>query len=312
MTRLPGRFNDRACALLEIPDLPIHAFQHIGDHKIKPQGGGGGGGGIIKVIAPIVAIVATVYAGPVVGAAIAKSVLGPAAAATIGATATAAIGAAAIGGATSAVNAAVAGKNLDGVLKAGAIGAASGAAGGAAGAQLGAGANAVARGAVSGATSGAVGASLRGRDVGQGALIGGVGGGVAGGLTNALTDTSIGDVEAQEGGFYGEQGVAGTSTGLTPDLAKAIGRFGGSQAAQLTAQNLAPTPGQAPVPSGQGAPTPPPAGDATTTGQPAPGSAALAQALRAGSPVIGGGGEQTTGRPVWNIASLRVKDETGS
>jgi len=307
MTRLPGRFNDRACALLEIPDLPIHAFQHIGDHKIKPQGGGGGGG-IVPIIATVVAVVATVYAGPAVGAAVLNSMGVTAASATL----TAAVGAAAIGGATSAVNAAVAGKNLDGVLKAGAIGAASGAAGGAAGAQLGAGANAVARGAVSGATSGAVGASLRGRDVGQGAIIGGVGGGVAGGLTNALTDTSIGDVEAQEGGFYGEQGVAGTSTGLTPDLAQAIGRFGGSQAAQLTAQNLAPTPGQAPVPSGQGAPTPPPAGDATTTGQPAPGSAALAQALRAGSPVIGGGGEQTTGRPVWNIASLRVKDETGS
>ncbi len=307
MTRLPGRFNDRACALLEIPDLPIHAFEHIGDNKIKPQGGGGGGG-IVQVIAPIVAIVATVYAGPAVGAAILNG-MGVTAA---GATLTAAVGAAAIGGATGAVNAAIAGKNVDGILKAGAIGAAAGAAGGAAGAQLGAGASAAARGAVSGATSGAVGASLRGRDVGQGAIIGGVGGGVAGGLASSLTDTSIGDVEAQEGGFYGEPGVAGTSTGLTPDLASAIGRFGGSQAAQLTAQNLAPTPGQAPAPSGQGASTPPPAGDVTTTGQPAPGSSALAQALRAGAPVIGGGGEKTTGRPVWNIASLRVKDETGS
>jgi hypothetical protein len=53
-------------------------------------------------------------------------------------------------------------------------------------------------------------------------------------------------------------------------------------------------------------------GDATTTGQPAPGSSALAQALRAGSPVIGGGDGETSARPVWNIASLRVKDETGS
>lgn len=36
------RFNSRACALMDIPDLPVMAFQHIGDKKIKPQGGGGG------------------------------------------------------------------------------------------------------------------------------------------------------------------------------------------------------------------------------------------------------------------------------
>ena len=307
MTRLPGRFNDRACALLDIPDLPIHAFQHIGDHKIKPQGGGGGGG-VVPIIATVVAVVATVYAGPAVGAAIANSM-----GATLGATATSALGAAAIGGATSAVNAAIAGGNVNDVLKAGAIGAAAGAVGGGVSANVPAGAGAVGRGAISGAASGATGASLRGQNVGRGAVIGGVAGGVGGALREGLTDTSIGDVEAQEGGFYGEEGVAGTSTGLSPELASAIASFGARQAAQLTAQNLAPSPTSRQA-SGQTAqaPTPAPGGDATTTGQPAPGSAALAQALRAGSPVIGGGGEQTTGRPVWNIASLRVKDETGS
>ena len=35
------RFNNRACALMDIPDLPQGAFEHIGDRKIKPQGGGG-------------------------------------------------------------------------------------------------------------------------------------------------------------------------------------------------------------------------------------------------------------------------------
>jgi hypothetical protein len=35
------RFNNRCCALLGIPDLPAGAFEHIGDRKIKPQGGGG-------------------------------------------------------------------------------------------------------------------------------------------------------------------------------------------------------------------------------------------------------------------------------
>jgi hypothetical protein len=306
MTRLPGRFNDRACALLEIPDLPIHAFQHIGDHKIKPQGGGGGGG-IVPIIATVVAVVATVYAGPAVGAAIANSM-----GATLGATATSALGAAAIGGATSAVNAAISGGNVNDVLKAGAIGAAAGAVGGGVSANVPAGAGAIGRGAISGAASGATGASLRGQDVGRGAVIGGVAGGVGAGLRQGLTDTSIGDVEAQEGGFYGEEGVAGTSTGLSPELAQAISRFGASQAATLTAQNLAPSQ-TAPTRTATGqTQTPAPVGEVTTTGQPAPGSSALAQALRAGSPVIGGGDGTTSARPVWNIASLRVKDETGS
>jgi hypothetical protein len=36
------RFNNRFCALMDIPDLPSGAFEHIGNKKIKPQGGGGG------------------------------------------------------------------------------------------------------------------------------------------------------------------------------------------------------------------------------------------------------------------------------
>jgi len=260
------------------------------------------------VIMTAVAVVATVYAGPAVGAAIAKGM-----GATLGATATAALGAAAIGGATSAVNAAIAGGNVDDVLKAGAIGAAAGAVGGAVSANVPAGAGAVGRGALGGAASGATGASLRGRDVGTGAIVGGVAGAVGGGLREGLTDTSIGDVEAQEGGFYGEPGVEGTSTGLSPELAAAIASFGAGQAAQLTAQNLAPTPTtrQATTQTAQ-TQTLAPGGDVTTTGQPSPGSSALAQALRAGSPVLGGGEGQTSARPVWNIASLRTKDETGS
>jgi hypothetical protein len=265
------------------------------------------------VIVTVVAVVATVYAGPAVGTAIANSMLGPGAAAALGSTATTALGAAAIGGATGAVNAAIAGGNVDDVLKAGAIGAAAGAAGGAVSANVPAGAGAIGKGAISGATSGATGASLRGRDVGRGAIVGGVAGAVGAGLREGLTDTSIGDVEAQEGGFYGQEGVAGTSTGLSPDLAEAISRFGASQAATLTAQNLAPSPTsrQSTSQTAQ-AQTPASGGDVTTTGQPAPGSSALAQALRAGSPVLGGGEGETARRPVWNIASLRTKDETGS
>lgn len=65
------RFNNRFCALMDIPDLPHGAFEHIGDRKIKPQGGGGnpieavtdtvssalgtdgGGGGILGGLADI-------------------------------------------------------------------------------------------------------------------------------------------------------------------------------------------------------------------------------------------------------------------
>ena len=261
------------------------------------------------VIITVVAVVATVYAGPQVGAAILNGMgVAGASAAT-----TAAVGAAAIGGATSAVNSAIAGGNVEDVLKAGAIGAASSAAGSVASAQLPPGTSAAARGAVQGAASGAAGSSLRGQNVGRGALVGGVAGGVSAGVREGLIDPNIGDVEAQEGGFYGQEGVSGTSTGLSPELARFIGSAAGTTAAQLTAQNLAPTPtGRQGTPGGQETPTPAPAGEVTTTGQPAPGSSALAQALRAGSPVIGGGDGTTSARPVWNIASLRVKDETGS
>jgi hypothetical protein len=64
------RFNNRFCALMDIPDLPSGAFEHIGDKKIKPQGGGnpisaitdpiskaigtdGSGGGILGGLADI-------------------------------------------------------------------------------------------------------------------------------------------------------------------------------------------------------------------------------------------------------------------
>ena len=47
------RFNSRACALMDIPDLPAMAFQHIGDKKIKPQGGGGSFNPIAAITDPI-------------------------------------------------------------------------------------------------------------------------------------------------------------------------------------------------------------------------------------------------------------------
>ena len=65
------RFNNRFCNLMGIPDLPMGAFEHIGDRKIKPQGGGGnpisaitdpissalgtdgGGGGILGAVSDV-------------------------------------------------------------------------------------------------------------------------------------------------------------------------------------------------------------------------------------------------------------------
>lgn len=40
--------HNSSLALLDIPDLPIDAFRHVGDRKIKPQGGKGGLGGLIS------------------------------------------------------------------------------------------------------------------------------------------------------------------------------------------------------------------------------------------------------------------------
>lgn len=51
------RFNNRACALMDIPDLPQSAFEHIGDRKIKPQGGGGGG---IPIVSDVVNVVSDI------------------------------------------------------------------------------------------------------------------------------------------------------------------------------------------------------------------------------------------------------------
>jgi len=53
------RFNNRACALMDIPDLPQNAFEHCGDGKIKPQGGGGGGGIVSAVTDPISSVLGT-------------------------------------------------------------------------------------------------------------------------------------------------------------------------------------------------------------------------------------------------------------
>jgi len=272
------------------------------------------------VIVTVVAVVASIYAGPQVGAAILEGMgVAGASAAT-----TAAVGGAAISGSTSAVNAAINGKDVNGVLEAGAKGAASGAAGSYVGAQVPAG-EAVGRGIASGATSGATSAALNKRDPITGAIVGGVAGGVTGGITEAFADPNIGDVEAQPGGFYGETGV--NEPLINPELQRFIAQSGGRLAGQFVLRELSDTesrrsgstrsgyqPSQ--TDASAGGPSTQPIGE-PTLGIGTPGSAALGQALRIGSgepgaPIESPGGGETTTKPVWNIASLRVKDETGS
>ena len=53
------RFNNRVCALMDIPDLPQGAFEHIGDKKIKPQGGGGSFNPISAITDPISDVLGT-------------------------------------------------------------------------------------------------------------------------------------------------------------------------------------------------------------------------------------------------------------
>ena len=278
-------------------------------------------GGATRPIITVVAAVAVMYAAPIVGEAI-LGLLPEGAAA--GASAEA-VGAAALSGSTSAVNAAVEGGNLEDVLKAGAISTAASVVGGEVASQVPAG-EPIARDIIGGAAGGATRASLRGRDPITGAIVGGVASGVAGGIRGAFSDPNIGDVEAQPGGFYGEAGV--NEPFINPELQRFLtesaARTGAQLAGQYTARQLADTPPTRERPTREAAgttqrtagPTSYQIGDVPTAGM--PGSQALGQALRVGSgdagpgePVESPGSGKTPERPVWNIASLRVKDETG-
>jgi hypothetical protein len=264
------------------------------------------------VIITVVAVVASVYAGPMVGAAIMEGmgVVGASAATT------AAVGAAAIGGSTSAVNAAIQGKDVDGILKAGAIGAASSAAGSVVGGAVGEG--------VTGATGGPVAiASDVGPTLGANAP-GAIARGAASGATSGFTRAQLSGQNLDQSG---KQAAVGGATGaVTSAIGQGVQAGGGSPedirlasalSGPFVAQNVSNlfAPQKSFETTGRGGATTQELGTAPTTGQPAPGSAALGQALRIGdpgSPVESPGGGEAASKPVWNLASLRVKDETGS
>lgn len=270
-------------------------------------------GGAAPVIVTVVAVVATVYAGPAVGAAIMES-MGTTAAAVGVSEAT--LGAAAIGGATSAVNAAVQGKNIEGILVAGAEGAAASGVGSAVG-------GAVSEG-VTSATGGPVAvASDVGPTLGANAP-GAIAGGTAQGATSAFTrsqlagqnlDTSLKNAEigGATGAITSSIGQGVQAGGGSPEDIKLSSALSGPFVAQNVSNLFNPTPSSPGASGGGQSPS-----TLTTTGQSGttPGSQAIAQALNLGGgdispPVNIGGGEKSTPN-VWNQASLRVKDETGS
>ena len=142
-------------------------------------------GGATKTIVQVVAVVAAVYAGPQIGAAIMETMGTTAAAAGVS---EATVGAAAISGSTAAVNTAIKGGNIGDVLEAGAKGAITGAVGSTVGQAVGeAAGGGIPGGTAGGAASGATQALIAGQDPLKGAAVGGVTGGVGAGVRQGLT-----------------------------------------------------------------------------------------------------------------------------
>ena len=250
------------------------------------------------------------------------------------------------GGSSNALSTALNGGNLEKVVKAGTTGAASGYAGsevaqfvggapeqagpfvdssgnvisgpggtGVAGLTDSSTAGRVAGSTAGGATTGFTRAELSGSNL-QSALRQGAIGGAAGAATGAISEG------VQELG--GSKSDARLVSALaSPFVSQNVSKLfspqtssstTGSRSRETTSDDTMATSG----PSGtsrQGGPSTQQVGTTPTTGQGAPGSAALGQALRIGdpgAPIESPGGGESSRQPVWNIASLRVKDETGS
>ena len=275
-------------------------------------------GSAAPIIITVVAVVASVYAGPEVGAAILES-MGTTAAAVGVSEAT--VGAAAISGATSSVNAAIQGKDVGGILEAGAIGATSGAIG----AEVTQGVAGVEQ---AGPFLDASGNVVQGPSTGATELLGPSGGRIAGsgagGATSAFTRSQLSGQNLEQSLKNAE--IGGATGAITSAIGEGFKGAGGDPAdarlasalsGPFVAQNVSNlfAPQKSAGTTGSGSQSTQLVGTAPTTGQPAPGSAALGQALRIGdpgAPIESPGGGETSKQPVWNIASLRTKDETGS
>ena len=252
-----------------------------------------------KTIVQVVAVVASIYAGPQVGAAIMEGLGTTAAAAGVS---EAVVGAAAINGASSAVNAAIEGKDLGGILEAGAKSAVLAGAGQAAGEfaveKLGA-------------------PAQYGTDVGseQSKMLSAQEAGVP---TPTKAGLASGASSATKAALQGQDplsaGVKGAITGFGSEYVAGLAGQPGSPEYQVakfgTGQTLSNVLG------GKGttfAPTTE-STSVTTTGMGAsPGSSALAQALRTdlGAPIFGGDKDKEGRKSGWNVESLRYMGDTG-
>lgn len=188
------RFNNRACALMDIPDLPAMAFQHIGDKKIKPQGGGGSWNPVEIVsdaVSSVGDVIASVDPGPSIGSGLAAIDPGPA------------IGSG-LADVDEFVNEEIPGGWVTVGLAAATAGAASGAGAGA--------------GAAGGATTGAAGGTAAGTGLTAGAGASGgllASGGTVGSLAGAGSAAGIAGTQAAAGlGLTAGSALAGTGAAI--------------------------------------------------------------------------------------------------
>ena len=256
-------------------------------------------GSAAPVIMVVVAVAASVVAGPEMGALIlgyGDAIEAVAAGYSVATLTT--VGAATVGAASGALSEAQKSGDPIKILEAAGVGAATGAVGAEVGGAVGGATGSPVAGATaSGATQGFTKAELSGSNLNQSLKQGEIGG-VTGGATQALFGAPAGERLSE-----------------SDQIAKSVG---GAFIGQNVSNLFSPQSTSSQIGSTGISNSSPQSGTVTTTGQPGatPGSAALGQALNLGGgdispPVNIGGGEKTTPN-VWNQASLRTKDETGS
>lgn len=188
--------------------------------------------------------------------------------------------------------------------------------------------------AVTGAIGGAAAAAIKGGDIGQGILGGAVGGGVGGAASSELGDvasyfgaprelgtaagrfagsTAGGVATGMPLGQAAERGLISAGAGALSDIAfkdsgldPTVQKLGSGALSSGISSLFAPSK------SGVGATSYSPT--ARSSGQSAS-TQALSQALRTGdpgAPLFGTEGKEGQRKNVWNTASLKLKDETGT
>jgi hypothetical protein len=196
---------------------------------------------------------------------------------------------------------------------------------------------------VGGAAGGAVGSAISGGDIGKGILTGAVGGGVGGAagqaaqaagaspeLTRAASTfaggTARGVASGADFGTAVKGGLVGAGLsyagdelfGAPPGRDASLGDkliAGGERALLNKAVSSLFEPSRSGVGATSYSPTLSTPQTQTQTGGPSASTAALSQALRTGdpgAPLFGTEGKEGQRKNVWNTASLKLKDETGT